>query len=168
MHQNLGIDATTAQLLQVPLTVLTAAVLGYLALSVVAAIAIRRWADAFRFERLPGLATEIESNARRLAVVEVARCGIRRDYARVSRAAADTLEAATAAGSAVAKDFGQETLQSAEADIALDAGEPPYRSIVGSGGLLAGTDAGGNLSDLSVVRNSVASNVRGGPCRGHS
>ena len=51
--QDVGIDPRTADLIARILTLLAVALLGYLLISIIVAIATRRWAKSFRFERYP-------------------------------------------------------------------------------------------------------------------
>jgi hypothetical protein len=105
---------------------------------------VRRWARAYRFGDVPETITEMEREVIRLAVVEVARCTVRRDYARVARAAADTLEQAAIRASETALEFGQQTEKAAPAhEAALAIERSPHRQLLGGNDSLTGTDAGG-------------------------
>lgn len=139
---DLGLDAATADLVQMAVTLLAILMFAYLGISLLVGSAVRRWANSFRFAEVPAALRQIEVQARAAAVAEVARCPVRRDYCRVARAAADTLEMATTEGSKIAREFGTRTKDEV---VASEVGRPvpPYRDVVGSSRAVAGTDAGG-------------------------
>jgi hypothetical protein len=139
---DLGLDAVTAERLQAIVTFLAIAMFGYLAISLLVGAAVRRWATDFQFADVPMVLRELEYEARASAIAEVARCPARRDFARVAREAADTLELATTEGSRVAREIGL-SVQADAASRVPKRSVPPYREVVGSVGVLAGTDAGG-------------------------
>ena len=105
---DLGLTETTLQISRILLFTAGIVLVGYALVSWLVATAVRRWAASVP---VPGGTRNHhrawKGEARRLAVVEVARCAVRRDYARVARAAADTLEQSAIRASATAYEFGQ-------------------------------------------------------------
>ena len=75
----------------------------YLLLGFAVGLALRRWGSRFRFGDVPELASRIGGEAQAVAIAEVARFGVRRDYARMARAAADILEHGSQHGAEVAR-----------------------------------------------------------------
>ena len=141
-YQDLGIDPVTGGRLQAVANLAAIALLGYLVVSLVVAVAVRRWAKRFRFSEVPPVLTELHREARWLAVAEVSRTPARREYARVARAAADTLERAARDGSETARGFGQWLAAQVKA-AGSESPRSPYRDVVTPHGVVAGTDAGG-------------------------
>jgi hypothetical protein len=136
-------DSATTLGLDRVLTIAVVSTLGYTVLSLVVAVAVRRWARDLRFAEVPGALAALESTARVLGVSEVARFPARREYARVARLAADTLEQAATHASDVARDFG-ERLETETKDKLGQSPTSPYRDVVApTHGTVAGTDAGG-------------------------
>ena len=116
----------------------------YLLSGFVVALALRRWGSRFRFSEVPELASQIGGEAQAVAIAEVARFGVRRDYARISRAAADILEHGSQRGSEVSRGFGEKLGREYPAVTAEAAPRmPPHRELVAAEPSLAGTDAGG-------------------------
>lgn len=116
----------------------------YLIAGLIVAIAVRRWAKQFGFEQVPAMYEQLEGEARALAVAEVARFAVRRDYARVAREAADTLEQGARAGADVARQFGEQLeAQHPQVTDELRRHIPPHRELLPSEETVAGTDAGG-------------------------
>ena len=117
----------------------------YVLLGFAVALALRRWGSRFRFGDVPELASRIGGEAQAVAIAEVARFGVRRDYARMARAAADILEHGSQHGAEVAEGFGERL--GAEYPAATDDDLPrlpPHRELVATEQpSLAGTDAGG-------------------------
>lgn len=117
----------------------------YLVFGFAVALALRRWGSRLRFAEVPELATRIGAEAQAVAIAEVARFGVRREYARMSRAAADTLEHGSQGGSDVARGFGERLGREFPAPTGVAGGLlPPHRELVAvAEPSLAGTDAGG-------------------------
>ena len=116
----------------------------YLLFGFVVALALRRWGSRFRFGEVPELASQIGGEAQAVAIAEVARFGVRRDYARISRAAADILEHGSQRGSEVSRGFGEKLGREYPAFTVEAAPRmPPHRELVAAEPSLAGTDAGG-------------------------
>lgn len=140
----LGLSTAMATLVRILLYSFSALLIGYGVVSALAARSVRRWATSHRFDEVPEVLTSLETEAVRLAVMEVARCAIRREYARVARAAADTLEQASSKGSEVARAFGGETEELARATPLRSLPDlAPHRGLLGGSEHLTGTDAGG-------------------------
>ena len=117
----------------------------YLLLGFFVAAALRRWGSRFRFGEVPELASRIGGEAQAVAIAEVARFGVRRDYARMARAAADILEHGSQRGSEVSRGFG-ERLGREYPPVTVEVAErlAPHRELVAvAEPSLAGTDAGG-------------------------
>ncbi len=118
----------------------------YLLCGFAVGLALRRWGSRFRFADVPELAGLIGGEAQAVAIAEVARFGVRRDYARMARAAADTLEHGSQRGAEVSRGFGdrlgQEHPPRTEDHLPR---LPPHRELVApvDQPSLAGTDAGG-------------------------
>ena len=125
-------------------TVAAWALVVYLILGLIVARGLRRWGRRFRFEEVPGFLADMDREAHALAVAEVARFAVRRDYARVARAAADTLEHGSRRASEVAGQFGAALRDRFPPEtIEPVASVPPHRELLPAEGSLSGTDAGG-------------------------
>ena len=118
----------------------------YLLCGYAVGLALRPWASRFRFADVPELASLIGGEAQAVAIAEVARFGVRRDYARMARAAADTLEHGSQRASEVSREFGDRLGREHPAKSGDDLPRlPPHRELVApiEQQSLAGTDAGG-------------------------
>jgi hypothetical protein len=115
----------------------------YFVVSMVGALALAQWAEAFRFHEIPDTLALLRADGQAIAQAEAGRITPRRDYARYSAEAGDTLLEGARRGAAVAKAFG-ESVPLDEADTARGRSEtPPHRRNVGASEVLAGTDAAG-------------------------
>lgn len=115
----------------------------YFVISMVGALALAQWAEAFRFHEIPDTLALLRADGRAIAQAEAGRITPRRDYARFSAEAGNTLLEGATHGAAVAKAFG-ESVPLDEAETARGRSEtPPHRRNVGASEVLAGTDAAG-------------------------
>ena len=115
----------------------------YFVVSMVGALALAQWAEAFRFHEIPDTLALLRADGRAIAQAEAGRITPRRDYARYSAEAGNTLLEGATHGAAVAKAFG-ESVPLDEAETARGRSEtPPHRRNVGASEVLAGTDAAG-------------------------
>lgn len=115
----------------------------YFVVSMVGALALAQWAEAFRFHEIPDTLALLRADGRAIAQAEAGRITPRRDYARYSAEAGNTLLEGATHGAAVAKAFG-ESVPLAEDETARGRSEtPPHRRNVGASEVLAGTDAAG-------------------------
>jgi len=115
----------------------------YFVISMVGALALAQWAEAFRFHEIPDTLALLRADGRAIAQAEAGRITPRRDYARYSAEAGNTLLEGATHGAAVAKAFG-ESVPLDEAETARGRSEtPPHRRNVGASEVLAGTDAAG-------------------------
>ena len=115
----------------------------YFVASMVGALALAQWAEAFRFHEIPDTLALLRADGRAIAQAEAGRITPRRDYARYSAEAGNTLLEGATHGAAVAKAFG-ESVPLDEAETARGRSEtPPHRRNVGASEVLAGTDAAG-------------------------
>jgi hypothetical protein len=115
----------------------------YFVVSMVGALALAQWAEAFRFHEIPDTLALLRADGRAIAQAEAGRITPRRDYARYSAEAGNTLLEGATHGAAVAKAFG-ESVPLDEAETARGRSEtPPHRRNVGASEGLAGTDAAG-------------------------
>lgn len=115
----------------------------YFVVSMVGALALAQWAEAFRFHEIPDTLALLRADGRAIAQAEAGRITPRRDYARFSAEAGNTLLEGATHGAAVAKAFG-ESVPLDEAEAARGRSEtPPHRRNVGASEVLAGTDAAG-------------------------
>ena len=115
----------------------------YFVVSMVGALALAQWAEAFRFHEIPDTLALLRADGRAIAQAEAGRITPRRDYARFSAEAGNTLLEGATHGAAVAKAFG-ESVPLDESEAARGRSEtPPHRRNVGASEVLAGTDAAG-------------------------
>jgi len=115
----------------------------YFVVSMVGALALAQWAEAFRFHEIPDTLALLRADGRAIAQAEAGRITPRRDYARYSAEAGDTLLEGARRGAAVAKAFG-ESVPLDEAETIRGRSEtPPHRRNVGASEVLAGTDSAG-------------------------
>ena len=115
----------------------------YFVVSMVGALALAQWAEAFRFHEIPDTLALLRADGRAIAQAEAGRITPRRDYARFSAEAGSTLLEGATHGAAVAKAFG-ESVPLDESEAARGRSEtPPHRRNVGASEVLAGTDAAG-------------------------
>jgi hypothetical protein len=115
----------------------------YFVVSMVGALALAQWAEAFRFHEIPDALALLRADGRAIAQAEAGRITPRRDYARYSAEAGNTLLEGATHGAAVAKAFG-ESVPLDDAETTRGRSEtPPHRRNVGASEVLAGTDAAG-------------------------
>ena len=140
--------------------ILAIAAVLYLLLGLAVGWALKRWARQFDFQRIPHLLMDLDAEACAYAVSDVARCTLRREGARVARAAADTLEQGIASGAATAEAFGKAVDPVDQADD--DALLPPYQKPIATPGHTAATDAAGIYRlyhYVAALRRSFASSL---------
>ena len=134
-------DADTALLINVIRWIAINAI-GYFAISMVSALALAQWAEAFRFHEIPDALALLRADARALAQAEAGRITARRDYARLSVEAAGTLLEGTTLGAETSRTFGEQVPADPAERSPLTKGVPPHRRHVGDE-VVSGTDAAG-------------------------
>lgn len=141
---SIGPFATGATWLPYVLAFLAVLAIVYLIVSVLSAFAVRRWSSSLGFDQVPAALEQLHADAAALATAEVARCAPRRELARITRAAADTLELGATSGSEAARRFA-EGIDPSELPLERPHTQdlPPYREPLGQDLQVAGTDAGG-------------------------
>lgn len=115
----------------------------YFVVSMVGALALAQWAEAFNFHEIPDTLALLRADGRAIAQAEAGRITPRRDYARYSAEAGDTLLEGAKHGAAVAKAFGESVPLDEAENIRGRSEAPPHRRNVGASEVLAGTDAAG-------------------------
>ncbi len=134
-------DADTALLINVIRWIAINAI-GYFAISMVSALALAQWAEAFRFHEIPDALALLRADARALAQAEAGRITARRDYARLSVEAAGTLLEGTTLGAETSRTFGEQVPADPTERSPLTKGVPPHRRHMGDE-VVSGTDAAG-------------------------
>ena len=152
--ETLGIDVVTSKRLQALVSIAVVLMLAYTIASLIVAAAVRRWARSLRFEEVPRVLGKLESDARALAIAEVARFPARREYARVAKIAAETLEQAATHASDIAHAFG-ERVDAETRDRPGQSPTSPYREVVAPHGTVSGTDAGGIYRTYPLYVNTL-------------
>ena len=115
----------------------------YFVISLVGALALAQWAEAFRFHEIPDTLALLRADGRAIAQAEAGRITPRRDYARYSAEAGNTLLEGAKHGAATAKAFGESVPLDEAATTPGRSETPPHRRNVGASEVLAGTDAAG-------------------------
>jgi hypothetical protein len=134
-------DADTALLINIIRWIALNAI-GYFVISMVSALALAQWAEAFRFHEIPDALALLRADARALAQAEAGRITARRDYARLSVEAAGTLLEGTTLGAETSRTFGEQVPADPAERSPLTKGVPPHRRHVGDE-VVSGTDAAG-------------------------
>ena len=115
----------------------------YFVISMIGALALAQWAEAFKFHEIPDTLALLRADARAIAQAEAGRITPRRDYARFSAEAGNTMIDGARGGAETAKSFGDSVPLDQEALVRGGSENPPHRRTVGASDVLSGTDAGG-------------------------
>lgn len=137
-----GLSAADTTLLINIVRWVAANVIGYFAISMLAALALSQWAEAFRFHEIPDALALLRADARALAQAEAARITARREYARLSSEAARTLIQGTVLGAETSKAFGEAVPTDPLENSGHSVSQPPHRRNMQEEAV-SGTDAAG-------------------------
>jgi hypothetical protein len=138
-----GIGSADSALLTRLVLLLAVHCVTYFVISMIGALAVAQWAEAFRFHEIPDTLALLRADARAIAQAEAGRITPRRDYARFSTEAGNTMIDGARRGAETAKEFGESVPVDETSAIRGGSENPPHRRTLGASDVLSGTDAAG-------------------------